>query len=111
MKTIILILMMCFLFTGCEQEEPNQQDVITEYATVTYFGVDPGFGGYSCLFFFKTENNNFYTVENLNSLEEDLKKNNLKIKISFIKTDITINCSLWDTLNTTIVQIKAFEKM
>ena len=53
-----IITLALLLFTGCKDEEQNQ-DVITENAMIYYYP-DPGFGTSQCYFVVETENNKVY---------------------------------------------------
>lgn len=103
MKNMILILSTFFLIIGCSEEESKpQNELITENATIYYdsSGVD------NCVYTFKTDSNNFYSVENIN---EKFRQNNLKVKISFIITNDIMNCGFSGGL--TKIKIESIEKI
>ena len=103
MKNMFLILITLLFTTGCSEEETKQQEnLVTENATIYYdsSGID------NCIYTFKTDSNNFYTIENLN---EEFRQNNLRVNISFRETDNTMNCGFSGSL--TIIQIETIEKI
>lgn len=103
MKNMFLILSIFFLITGCSEEKTEQQEnIITEKATIYYdsSGID------NCVYTFKTESNNFYTIENIN---EEFRQNNLRAKISFKITNNIMNCGFSGGLP--VIQIETIEKI
>ena len=100
MKNMFLILSVFLFITGCSEEDTNQ--LATENATIYYdsSGID------NCIYTIKTDSNNFFTIENIN---EEFRQNNLRVNISFRKTDNTMNCGF--SGNLTIIQIETIEKI
>ena len=62
MKIVFLILTTFFLFTGCGQEDPNQ-NVITENA-ILYYYFDAEFGGSYCHYVIEINNDQVYIPNN-----------------------------------------------
>ena len=102
MKNMYLILTMLFLFTGCSEEKGQEQEVLTETATIYYdaSGID------NCTYTIKTESNQFYAVENL---DERFRENNLMVKISYSKTSEKLNCGFSNNL--TVIKLETIEKI
>jgi hypothetical protein len=103
MKNMILILIALLFTTGCSENESDQQEnIVTESATVYYdaSGID------NCIYTIKTESNNFYAVENL---DETFRENNLTVKISYTKTNERLNCGFSNNL--TVIKIESIEKI
>tara|TARA_B110001450_G_C17531181_1_gene444746 strand:- start:176 stop:487 length:312 start_codon:yes stop_codon:yes gene_type:complete len=103
MKNIYLIITILFLFTGCsENEEKQQENILTENATVYYdsSAID------NCVYTIKTESNKFYAVE---SLDEIFRENSLMIRISYTMTDEKLNCGFSNNL--TIIKIETITKI
>jgi hypothetical protein len=102
MKTTLIFLMTLLLATGCTKENHNQTDMITENAIIYY---DPS-GTDNCVFTIKTENNNYYTVKNLN---EDFRQDNLSVRISYNITTNKTNCGFSGPL--TLIEIISIRKI
>jgi hypothetical protein len=103
MKNILLILSFFFFITACNEDETEQQEnIITENATVYYDASEID----NCIYTIKTENNNFYSVENL---DEIFRENNLTVKISYTKTDKRLNCGFSNNL--IVIKIVTIDKI
>lgn len=102
MKNMFLFLSIFLFTTGCGGEDTNQHPLVTENATLYYdsSGID------NCIYTFKTDSNNFYSTENIH---EGFRRNNLRVSISFRKTNKTLNCGFSGHL--TLIQIEAIEKI
>ena len=98
-----LILIIFFLFTGCNEEEAKQQNELqTENATIYYDASEID----NCIYTIKTDSNNFYSLE---SLDETFRENNLQVKISYTKTNEKINCGFSNNL--TVIKIESIERI
>lgn len=101
MKNLFLILSIFLFVTGCSEKEQNIE-FITQNATIHF---DPS-GIDNCIYTIQTENNVFYTVENL---AEEFRVDNLKVKITYTETVNKLNCGFAGNL--IIIQIETIEKI
>ena len=96
---MFLILSILFFATSCSEEEVKLQ---TENATIYYDASEID----NCIYTIKTENNNFYSVENL---DETFRENNLQVKISYTITSEKIDCGFSNNL--TIIKLESIERI
>ena len=100
---MFLILSILFIVTNCSEEVVKQQNELqTENVTIYYDASEID----NCIYTIKTESNNFYSVKSLNEI---FRENNLKVKISYTKTNERINCGFSNNL--TVIEIKSIERI
>ena len=103
MKKMFLILSILFIVTNCSEKVVEQQNELqTENATIYYDASEID----NCIYTIKTESNNFYSVKSLN---ETFRENNLKVKISYTKTNERINCGFSNNL--TVIELESIERI
>lgn len=103
MEKIFLILSILFIAINCTKEEVKQQNELqTKNATIYYDTSEID----NCLYTIKTESNNVYTVK---SLDETFRKDNLKVKNSYTKSNEKINCGF--SGNLTVIKLKSIKKI
>ena len=103
MKHSILILAMLFFITNCDEDETKQpENIIIENGIISHYpsAID------ICNYIIHTENNNFYTLENLN---KKFKYYDVTLKIHYTKTDKKLSCGFAGVLP--VINIVNIEKI
>ena len=102
MKKIILLTSFVLFIVGCEKNDQNNREIITENAIVYY---RPNSGA-ECILTLRTERNYSYALENINT---EFKEDELQVKISYYITDEVFDCGFGGNLN--IIEIVNIEKI
>ncbi|MBC6425025.1 MAG: hypothetical protein GDA51_00825 [Ekhidna sp.] len=108
MKNIVLPFLICFILPGCNDDNTVQQEnLITENATVWYLAPCISSND-NYIYAVNTEKNNLYIPENF--FDEKFRQDNLKIKITFLKTEKSMECGGFIGISP-IIKIVAIEKI
>jgi len=101
MKKIILSIGIILSALSCSDNEQSQS-INTENATIYY---DPS-GIDNCVYTLKMDNEKYYSTEHL---DNEFRENNLRVKISYRKTEKELNCGF--SGNLTIIEIETIKKL
>jgi len=101
MKKLILSIGIIIFALSCSDNEQNQ-NIITENATIYYdsSSID------NCVYTLKMDNEKYYSTEHL---DNEFRENNLRVKISYRKTEKKLNCGFSGDL--TIIELETIKKI